>query len=115
MKLTKKQAEVLEFIDNFILQTGYSPTYREIQQGLNYRSVATIAKHIDNLVVLGKLEKSENGEARSVSIRRQGREFMDDTERFVMEFLEKRVEEFEKRGDFSSSKAISEAIKTIWP
>ena len=83
MNLTKKQSEILAFIENFISQTGYSPTYREIQ------SVATVAKHIDNLIALGKLEKSDNGEARSVSLRLIPRsEFMDD-EKFVFEFLKR--------------------------
>ena len=58
MNLTKKQVQFLEYIENFINQYGYSPTYREIASGLGYKSVATVAKHIDNLIILGKLEKS---------------------------------------------------------
>ncbi|MDO4902568.1 MAG: hypothetical protein Q4A21_03410 [bacterium] len=114
MNLTKKQAEILEYIDNFIVSQGYSPTYREIMAGLGYKSVATVAKHIDNLVMLGCLEKSDGGEARSVSIKKQGREYMDDTEKFVLEFLEKRADEFSRRGDFSTSKKIQDTIESIW-
>lgn len=114
MKLTKKQTEILNYIENFIAQQGYSPTYREIMTGLGYKSVATVAKHINNLVILGKLEKSDDAEARSISIKKFGREHMDDTEKFILEFLEKRREEFEGRGDFVSSKSVNDAIKTIW-
>lgn len=45
----------------------YSPTYREIMQALGYKSVSTVAKHIDNLVVRGWLIKRE-GEARSLEV-----------------------------------------------
>lgn len=114
MNLTKKQSEILAFIDNFISQTGYSPTYREIQSGLGYRSVATVAKHIDNLIALGKLEKSDNGEARSVSLRLIPRsEFMDD-EKFVFEFLKRKQRDFLKRGDNSASQKIQAAVEEIW-
>ena len=67
MKPTKKQKILLDFIDGFTKGQGYSPTYREIMQALGYRSVSTVAKHIDNLVVRGWLVKRE-GEARSLEV-----------------------------------------------
>ena len=68
MKISKKQKIMLEFIDGFIKGHGYSPTFREIMVALDYKSVSTVAKHIDNLVVLGHLVKNE-GEARSLEVR----------------------------------------------
>ena len=67
MNLTKKQKIMLDFIEGFTQTSGYSPTLREIMQALDYKSVATVAKHVDNLVVLGYLRKRD-GEARSVEI-----------------------------------------------
>lgn len=67
MKPTKKQKILLDFIDGFTKGQGYSPTYREIMQALGYRSVSTVAKHVDNLVVRGWLVKRE-GEARSLEV-----------------------------------------------
>ena len=67
MNLTKKQKIMLDFIEGFTQTSGYSPTFREIMQALDYKSVATVAKHVDNLVVLGYLRKRD-GEARSVEI-----------------------------------------------
>lgn len=67
MSLTKKQKVLLDFIEGFSHTSGYSPTLREIMQALGYKSVATVAKHVDNLVVLGYLRKRE-GEARSLEI-----------------------------------------------
>lgn len=65
MNLTKKQKMMLDFIDGFIKGHGYSPTLREIMQALDYKSVSTVAKHVDNLIVRGWLVKRE-GEARSL-------------------------------------------------
>lgn len=64
---TKKQHELLEFIDNFIQEHGYSPSYREIMHALNYTSVATVALHVSNLIKRGHLRKREHS-ARSLEV-----------------------------------------------
>lgn len=64
---TKKQKELLTFIESFIQEHGYSPSYREIMNGLNYNSVATVAVHINNLLARGHIKKRENT-ARSLEI-----------------------------------------------
>lgn len=63
--LTKKQRKTLDYISTFIEQRGYSPSYREIANGLKLSSVATIAQHIDTLVAKGLLVKGNNS-ARSL-------------------------------------------------
>jgi repressor LexA len=63
--LTKKQRKTLDFIITFIEQKGYSPSYREIANGLKLSSVATVAQHVDTLVEKGFLEKGNNS-ARSL-------------------------------------------------
>jgi repressor LexA len=40
---TKKQKELLNFIEEFINVRGYSPSYREIMKGMQYTSVATVS------------------------------------------------------------------------
>lgn len=62
---TKKQKELLTFIENFITLHGYSPSYREICAGLNYTSVATVSLHINNLIKRGHLQKRDHS-ARSL-------------------------------------------------
>lgn len=62
---TKKQKELLAFIEAFIEEHGYSPSYREIMSGLNYTSVATVALHVNNLIKRGHLRKRDNS-ARSL-------------------------------------------------
>jgi hypothetical protein len=64
---TKKQKELLNFIETFIAEHGYSPSYREIMQGLNYNSVATVALHVNNLIKRGHLRKRDRS-ARSLEV-----------------------------------------------
>lgn len=64
---TKKQKELLSFIEQFIAARGYSPSYREIMQGLQYTSVATVALHVNNLIKRGHLIKRDRS-ARSLEV-----------------------------------------------
>lgn len=64
---TKKQRELLTFIDTFISEHGYSPSYREIMTGCNYNSVATVAQHVNNLITRGHLRKKDNS-ARTLEV-----------------------------------------------
>ena len=64
---TKKQKEMLSFIEQFINEHGYSPSYREIMAGLGYTSVATVALHVNNLIKRGHLHKRDNS-ARSLEV-----------------------------------------------
>lgn len=66
---TKKQRELLEFIETFIAEHGYSPSYREIMVGLNYTSVATVALHVNSLIKRGHLLRRD-GKARSLEVAR---------------------------------------------
>lgn len=64
---TKKQRELLSFIEAFIGEHGYSPSYREIMNGLQYTSVATVALHVNNLIKRGHLRKRDRS-ARSLEV-----------------------------------------------
>lgn len=67
---TKKQRELLQFIEQFVAEHGYGPSYREIMSGQNYSSVATVAAHINNLITRGHLTKRDNS-ARSLEVVKQ--------------------------------------------
>lgn len=67
IKLTKKQLAVLDFIQDFTEENGYSPSYREIMTGLGLSSVSAVAEHVDNLVTKEVLRKVP-GAARSLEI-----------------------------------------------
>lgn len=64
---SKKQRDLLLFIDGFIKGHGYGPSYREIMRALDYKSVSTVAVHIDNLITKGKLLKRDHS-ARSLVV-----------------------------------------------
>lgn len=64
---TKKQKELLGFIEAFITEHGYSPSYREIMNGLEYTSVATVSLHVGNLIKRGHLRKRDHS-ARSLEV-----------------------------------------------
>lgn len=64
---TKKQRELLSFVDGFIQGHGYGPSYREIMRALGYKSVSTVAAHIDGLIAKGYLVKRDNS-ARSLEV-----------------------------------------------
>lgn len=67
LKITKKQQAVLNFLEDFTEENGYSPSYREIQTGLGLSSVSAVAEHIDNMVSKGILKKVP-GAARSLEV-----------------------------------------------
>lgn len=64
---TKKQRELLSFIDGFIKGNGYGPSYREVMRALEYKSVSTVATHIDGLIARGYLRKKDNS-ARTLEV-----------------------------------------------
>ena len=64
---TKNQKELLAYIEGFIAEHGYSPSYREIMNGLQYTSVATVALHVGNLIKRGHLRKRDHS-ARSLEV-----------------------------------------------
>lgn len=66
-KLTKKQLAILNFLEDFIEENGYAPTYREIQAEMGLSSVSAVAEHIDNLVAKGAVRRRE-GAARSLEV-----------------------------------------------
>lgn len=48
-RLTKKQADVLRFIREYMAAHAYAPSYREIASGLGVSSPATVFEHIQSL------------------------------------------------------------------
>ena len=70
---TKKQRELLSFIDGFIKGYGYGPSYREIMRALDYKSVSTVATHVNGLVARGWLVKKDKS-ARTLEVVMPGSE-----------------------------------------
>lgn len=58
--LTKKQSQVLSYVEEYIAKNGIQPTLKEIAEFLNIKSTSTIHQHIKTLAEKGYLNKSEN-------------------------------------------------------
>ena len=67
LRSTKRQRELLNFVDGFIQGHGYGPSYREIMRALGYKSVSTVAIHLNGLIDKGYVRKRENS-ARSLEV-----------------------------------------------
>lgn len=66
-RASKKQRELLLYINDFIRNNSYGPSYREIMSALGYKSVSTVAAHVDGLIVKGYLRKTDHS-ARSIEV-----------------------------------------------
>lgn len=66
-RASKKQQELLSFVDGFIKEHGYGPSYREIMGALGYKSVSTVAVHIEGLITKGYVARRDKS-ARSLEV-----------------------------------------------
>ncbi|MGH9488334.1 MAG: transcriptional repressor LexA [Terriglobales bacterium] len=69
MVLTKRQHEVLTFLQAFVAREGYCPSYEEIAAGLKLNSLATVHAHLATLEKKGCLRRGFN-QSRSIELRR---------------------------------------------
>ncbi|RMF21700.1 MAG: transcriptional repressor LexA [Deltaproteobacteria bacterium] len=60
MTLTKRQKEMLDFIEESIRSNGYAPTLEEIAAHFGLKSLATVHKHISNLEAKGFIRRKWN-------------------------------------------------------
>jgi repressor LexA len=60
MALTRRQREIYDFVCGFIAEQGYSPSLEEIGARFDLASVATVHKHVEQLVAKGWLRKAWN-------------------------------------------------------
>src|SRR5688572_11797148 len=67
LPLTKRQREILDFLNEFIQQHGYAPSLEEIGRKFNLSSLATVHKHLTNLQEKGFIKRAWN-RSRSVEM-----------------------------------------------
>ena len=65
--LTKRQREILDYLNDFIQQHGYAPSLEEIGRRFSLSSLATVHKHLTNLQEKGFIRRSWN-RSRSVEL-----------------------------------------------
>src|SRR3954468_17251582 len=67
LPLTKRQREILDFLNDFIQQHGYAPSLEEIGRRFSLSSLATVHKHLTNLQEKGFIRRAWN-RSRSVEV-----------------------------------------------
>lgn len=65
--LTKRQREILDYLEDFIREHGYAPSLEEIGHRFGLSSLATVHKHLTNLEEKGCIRRSWN-RSRSVEM-----------------------------------------------
>jgi repressor LexA len=67
LPLTKRQREILDYLNEFIQNHGYAPSLEEIGRRFNLSSLATVHKHLSNLQEKGFIRRAWN-RSRSVEL-----------------------------------------------
>src|SRR5687768_18406576 len=67
MSLTKRQREILTYLDNDSGERGYAPSFEEIAAQFNYKSLATVHEHLTNLERKGYIKRAYN-ESRGIEV-----------------------------------------------
>src|SRR5215813_8844018 len=67
LPLTKRQREILDYLNEFIRQHGYAPSLEEIGRRFGLSSLATVHKHLTNLQEKGFIKRAWN-RSRSVEM-----------------------------------------------
>jgi repressor LexA len=68
MSLTPRQAEILDYIRQYTDEVGYAPTLQEIGARFGLSSVATVHKHVSQLVSKGYLHRERRNASRDLAV-----------------------------------------------
>ena len=77
MNLTPKQEKFIKFIENFIHNNSYSPSYMEISNGLNIKSMGTVSWYVSTLEKKGIIKRNYgyNGK-RAITIKKRELDYL---------------------------------------
>ncbi len=67
MPLTKRQREILSYLEGHIQARGFAPSFEEIAEHFSFQSLATVHEHLTNLERKGYIRRSYN-ESRSIEV-----------------------------------------------
>lgn len=73
--LTKKQKQILNYIDKFIKHNDYAPSFEEIRRYFKLASKSTVHQHIESLKVKGYLEKIDY-KSRTIELKKKREELI---------------------------------------
>ncbi len=67
MPLTKRQSEILRYLQEHIRDKGYAPSFEEIAEQFSFQSLATVHEHLTNLERKGYIHRTHN-ESRAIEV-----------------------------------------------
>jgi len=67
MPLTRRQREILDYLNEYIPERGYAPSFEEIAERFKFQSLATVHEHLTNLERKGYIRRTPN-ESRAIEI-----------------------------------------------
>ena len=67
MPLTRRQKQILDYLESYIRSNGYAPSFEEIAEHFSFHSLATVHEHLTNLERKGYISRIHN-ESRSIEI-----------------------------------------------
>lgn len=68
--LTKRQKQMVDYLEHYIDEHGYAPTLAEVGEYFGLSSLATVHKHLHNLEVKGQIRRMHN-HSRALEIARE--------------------------------------------
>ncbi|RKZ09697.1 repressor LexA, partial [bacterium] len=68
MGLTPRQAEILAYVTKYCEEHGYAPTLQEVGKHMGLSSVATVHKHVGQLVAKGYLKRARPNASRDLEV-----------------------------------------------
>ena len=67
MPLTRRQKQILDYLQEYLSKHRYAPSFEEIAEHFSFRSLATVHEHLTNLERKGYIHRSHN-ESRSIEL-----------------------------------------------
>nr|MBA3559369.1 transcriptional repressor LexA [Gemmatimonadaceae bacterium] len=67
MPLTRRQREILDYLNGYLEANEYAPSFEEIARHFNYNSLATVHEHLTNLERKGYIKRTYN-ESRAIEV-----------------------------------------------
>jgi repressor LexA len=67
MPLTKRQSEILRYLQEHIRDKEYAPSFEEIAEHFSFQSLATVHEHLTNLERKGYIHRTHN-ESRAIEV-----------------------------------------------
>lgn len=67
MPLTRRQKQILDYLQSYIRTNGYAPSFEEVAAEFDFNSLATVHEHLTNLERKGYIRRTHN-ESRAIEV-----------------------------------------------